>query len=190
MITDLLSFAKSPERQARYVDLDEIVGGVLRLLSPQARKLGISVEFQGGGTVGVHGDEDQLKQVFVNLVLNAIEAIEEKGRVQVSMNRVAGEKGEFWQVRIHDDGVGIPAELREEIFNPFFTTKTKGTGLGLAVSNQIVGEHGGFIEIEEAGSSGTSILVHLPADPRLPDETELGVAAVVHAAGLGGGKSC
>jgi signal transduction histidine kinase len=82
--------------------------------------------------------------------------------VQVSTEVGDVEGAEFCIVRVRDTGAGIPAELREDIFNPFFTTKAKGTGLGLAVSHQIVKEHGGFINVESSPGEGAEFTVHLP----------------------------
>ena len=106
------------------------------------------------------GDPQQLQQVFLNLLLNAAEAIGESGTITVRTGH--DEQAKTVAVSIKDTGSGIAAELREKIFHPFFTTKGKGTGLGLAVSKRIVEEHGGSIEVDNPVSGGVTFTIILP----------------------------
>jgi len=105
----------------------------------------------------VEGDSDQLKQVFLNMMQNAVEAMNGVGTLTVGTRIGDG----TIQVLIRDSGPGIPVEIRERIFDPFFTTKTEGTGLGLAISRNIVQDHGGAISVESS-SRGTTFLLQLP----------------------------
>ncbi|MBU1741077.1 MAG: sensor histidine kinase, partial [Proteobacteria bacterium] len=103
---------------------------------------------------------DQMTQVFLNLVVNALEAMPQGGRLEVS----AGQDGGFLEVRVGDTGAGIaPADLTR-LFDPFFSTKKKGSGLGLAIAQRIVDNHGGTIRAESEPDKGTTFVVRLPLD--------------------------
>ena len=119
------------------------------------------------------GDPQQLQQVFLNLLLNAADAISDGGKITVKT--CADEEGKTVAIELHDTGKGIPAELAEKIFLPFFTTKGKGkgSGLGLAVSKRIVEEHGGSIEFANSSSGGVTFTIMLPVKA----EENRGVAA-------------
>ena len=119
----------------------------------------------------VQADAEQLKQVFLNLALNAFQAMSGGGRLHVS-TRVARDELAFWregarradvvEIRFRDTGPGIPEESRENVFLPFFTTKEKGTGLGLAICQRIVKAHQGSIVVRSPLGEGAELLVSLP----------------------------
>ena len=114
------------------------------------------------GELDAMGDEGQLAQVFQNLVRNAVDAMPGGGVVRVHLSRqVAGEGGEIC-IKVTDHGPGIPPELLDKIFLPFFTTKERGSGLGLAVAYSIIQHHGGRIEASSALNAGTTFRVILP----------------------------
>ena len=108
------------------------------------------------------GDPQQLQQVFLNLLLNAADAVPEGGKITIKTSH--DKEGKTIAIRVQDTGKGIPAELKERIFQPFFTTKGrgKGTGLGLAVSKRIVEEHGGSIDVARNEAGGASFKIVLP----------------------------
>jgi signal transduction histidine kinase len=110
----------------------------------------------------VHGDRDLLNQVFLNLLLNALDAVQKGGRIQVRAGSDA-DRG-FVSVDVTDNGSGIPAHVIGSIFDPFFTTKAtgQGTGLGLSMSRSIVRQHGGEIRVQSAVGAGTTFSVLLP----------------------------
>jgi signal transduction histidine kinase len=108
----------------------------------------------------IFGDPQQLQQVFLNLLLNAADAIADGGEITVKTRW--NEKGRIVAIELHDTGKGIPPDIMEKIFQPFFTTKRKGTGLGLAVSKRIVEEHGGNIAVANAISGGVTVTIMLP----------------------------
>jgi signal transduction histidine kinase len=99
---------------------------------------------------------------MMNIILNAIQAIEDGGVVDVVTRRFVKEKSHFVQIEVRDSGVGIPEKDLENIFNPFFTTKDDGVGLGLAISNQIIQEHGGYLALESRVGQGTAFFINLP----------------------------
>ena len=164
LINELLSFARSPTRSLQLVDLNDSLTRVVALLDAEARKHQLTLSC-ALSTDGVHAsaDADQLKQVLINLVLNAIQATPPGGAVRVTTRLIQHRQQPFAQIEIHDTGVGIPPERIEHLFDPFFTTKDKGTGLGLAIVHQIIAEHGGSINVESKEGQGTSFFVDLPA---------------------------
>jgi len=163
LVTELLGIAKPPARSMADVDLDDLVQRMATLLAPQARRQRVHLEWEGlRAGAAVHGSEDLLKQVFLNLILNAIEATPERGTVSVSTRKAEGQSGRCVQVEVCDTGPGIPAEIRECLFEPFHTTKANGTGLGLSIAHRVVAEHDGFISVESSTGEGTRLLVQLP----------------------------
>jgi two-component system NtrC family sensor kinase len=108
---------------------------------------------------GLLGDYSQLQQVFLNLVINAIQAMPRGGRLIVRINR---EDPHFLRIAVGDTGVGIPQSIIQQIFDPFFTTKEKGTGLGLSTTYSIVKKHGGKILVDSQINQGTTFTVFLP----------------------------
>jgi len=113
-------------------------------------------------------DRDRIKQVFINLYMNAIEAMKEGGEVRVRFSRRAGRLSEEEKERMYavaeviDNGPGIPANVLDRLFDPFFTTKDSGTGLGLSLSHRIVEEHGGFLRVESRPGEGACFGILLP----------------------------
>jgi signal transduction histidine kinase len=167
ILEDFLQFARPREFLARPLELGPLLTRVLDLLSVEAERHGVSLERDLEAAPPVAGDEERLRQVFVNLGLNALEAVRSGGRVRVSVE--LGEPdperpGEppFVTVLVDDDGAGVPPESRDRIFEPFFTTKAKGSGLGLSIVHAIVTQHGGTIAVEEAPEGGARFVVRLP----------------------------
>lgn len=169
LISELLSFAKGPATNVGEVDVGDVVERTMTLLAPQARTLQIQLFRHVADMAPLLADSDQVLQVLINIVLNAIQATPAGGAVSVEARVVDNETGPICQIEIRDNGPGIPAEIREAIFNPFFTTKDKGTGLGLPIAHRIVAEAGGFITVESVQGVGSRFLVHLPLSQPLSD---------------------
>jgi signal transduction histidine kinase len=160
LITDLLAFGKSTSTERRVVDLAPTLDQVMRLLDSSARKRDITLEMQADENAdAAWADPDQMKQIVLNLVLNAIEA-SPNGRT-VTLAVLAGPKDHV-TVEVRDQGSGIPPDKLESIFHPFFTTKEQGTGLGLSLVHQMIVEHGGDITVESEVDKGTTFRVTLP----------------------------
>jgi PAS domain S-box-containing protein len=142
-------------------DLNELLEDAVSMLRPRLREGDVTVELRTGALPPVRCASQELRQTFLNLIRNAIDATGGKGRVTVT-SRAAGDQV---AVDVHDDGGGIPPELFDRIFDPFFTTKGvgEGTGLGLAISWQIVQSHGGHIQAHSDPGGGTTFTVYLPA---------------------------
>jgi len=164
LIEELLGLAHSPLHAPARCDLRALVGDVVTLLAPQARRSKVTLRIVGEGVTEASVDAGRVKQVIMNLLLNAIEASPPDSVVTVSVRSVghAG-KGTVCRVEVCDRGRGIPQERHDDVFTPFFTTKDLGTGLGLAVAHQIVTEHGGDITFTSECGVGTTFLVTLPA---------------------------
>ncbi|MCD6404243.1 MAG: ATP-binding protein, partial [Planctomycetes bacterium] len=116
------------------------------------------IEVQEAGEVHITADGEQLRQVFLNLGLNALDATDGRGPVVFRLKETAG--GAL--VRTLDAGRGVETAIREQIFEPFFTTKTTGTGLGLSIARRIIEDHGGTLELEEGPEGWTCVKVFLP----------------------------
>ena len=167
LITDLLSFARPSKPNVAPENVSDVVDNIARILESQAKEKGIAIERQFGENLPKAWiDREQMKQVFMNLILNAIQAMKGTGKVTL-VSRAVTKNGtqpaaEFVQIEVKDNGVGIPEANLQHIFDPFFTSKDEGSGLGLAVSYQIVQEHGGFVTVESKVGRGTSFFVHVP----------------------------
>jgi signal transduction histidine kinase len=149
-----------PKPKRERLDLAALVSSVLEFSSGELAQAAIVVEVAATpGLPDVVADESQLRQALLNLVRNAKEAMATGGRLRVEV----GEAGPD-QVRLvlADDGPGIAHENLTKIFEPFFSTKVKGTGLGLALVQQIVSEHGGRIEVDCPPGGGTRFTILLP----------------------------
>ncbi|MCP4640138.1 MAG: PAS domain-containing protein [bacterium] len=174
IVSRLLDFARPKPVSFAPQDLRAIIEEVLLLVENQTRKQSIRVEtgFPEEG-VDVFGDEQQLHQVFLNLVLNAIDAMRQTDegvlRIDVGLDRMYLRRNgspplvmDCVKVAVTDSGIGIGPDGLDRVFTPFFTTKETGTGLGLAVVHGIVTEHGGEVDVRSAANQGTTFTVSLP----------------------------
>jgi len=157
MIKDLLLFARPPQPRMTPVDVAGLIRTTADLLSgdPALRAVTVRVE---GGVPPVEGDAELLKIVFQNLVVNGAQAMHGQGAIAIALEATDG----VCRVTVRDGGPGIPADVRERIFTPFFTTKARGTGLGLPTAKRIVEAHGGSIAVNCPPAGGTTVEVTLP----------------------------
>jgi signal transduction histidine kinase len=167
VVRRLLDFARQAESLRAKADLNEIVDDVLILTKHLLQTSGVQSEIRLGKDLPwVTVDRDQIKQVVINLVNNALYAMPEGGRLAVETAEQA-RYGQPWvTLTVRDTGVGIPAENLERIFEPFFTTRGDrgGTGLGLSVTYGIVTDHAGMIEVESQVQNGSAFTVWLPLE--------------------------
>ena len=163
LINDLLLFSRPAPDEREPTDLNELVGQITRLLEAEARKRDVSFSWHADPTLPlVIVNDAQVKQVLMNVVLNAIQACGTHGTVDVR-TRAEESRGERWcAVVVADSGAGIAPEHLEQIFDPFFTTKDAGSGLGLFIARQIVTDHGGFISTAARAQGGTEFRVYFP----------------------------
>ena len=170
LVNELLDFARPSNPKLEFEDVNTIIDGMILLVTTESKKKNIQIAKQYTPDLpSVKVDREQIKQVFLNILLNAIEATPEHGEITVKTRSFLKPGGEpHVQVEIKDTGCGIPKEHLEEIFNPFFTRKTSGSGLGLSISNQIVQDHKGYIDVESRVNQGSSFFVNLPVDQDHP----------------------
>ncbi|HZZ84687.1 MAG TPA: ATP-binding protein [Anaeromyxobacteraceae bacterium] len=161
ILEDFLQFARPREFVAHTVPVETVLTKVLDLLEGQAERRSVEVIRDFHPVPPVRGDEERLRQVVMNLALNAVEAIPAGGFLRVSSAVEAADAADV-VIHVDDDGPGIPAELRERIFEPFFTTKPAGSGLGLSIVHAIVTQHGGTISAGESPEGGARFTLRLP----------------------------
>jgi signal transduction histidine kinase len=163
ILTNMLLFAKQQKPAMVRVDAAAIVDAAMRLLEPMTGSRGISLDRSVSGHPSLDGDPELLKQVLLNVVLNAVQATTGGGRIAVSVR----DENAGAVIEVSDEGEGIREEDRERIFDPFFSTKVKGTGLGLAIASRIMQAHGGFIRVRSELGRGSAFALHFPpaADP-------------------------
>jgi PAS domain S-box-containing protein len=164
----LLDQAAAGPAERVALDVVVLIDECLLFLKPRLKKATV-VRAMETETHWILGDDSQLQQVFINLLLNAIESMTGEGTVRVTVAHTDGAGGRGHCIRIEDNGRGIPIEHRQHIFDPFFTRgKTQGKGLGLFVADRIINTHGGKIVAEESPLGGTAMIVNLPAYTETP----------------------
>lgn len=173
MIARLLSFARMKAFDKKTVDLNRVIKETIDLMSATLIKRRIEVMMNLNNNAFVEGDSNLLSQVFMNLTINAIDAMPSGGRISISTSTFRPERqalnplleeGEYVALKFSDTGKGIPPEIKDRVFEPFFTTKgAKGTGLGLSIVYRIIKEHKGAITAESQPGKGTTFYIYLPA---------------------------
>ncbi|MGH7899176.1 MAG: sensor histidine kinase, partial [Candidatus Binatia bacterium] len=165
-ISHLLKYAKEEELQLANVNLASVVDSALTQMRAKLdeAKVAVARNYIGGPTVSVDGDK--LRQVFANVIDNAIDALAPVAEGRKIELFIENGRPNQTTVRIRDNGSGIPPEKLGKIFNPFFTTKEKGTGLGMAISKKLVEAHEGTIEVESEPGRGTEFTIVLPLPAR------------------------
>jgi two-component system sensor kinase FixL len=157
MMKDLLLFARPPKPKRAPIDLVPLVRATASLLSadPELRDVDIDVE---GTAPAMFADADMLRVVFQNIFINSAHAMQGKGRIRVAVQSV----DTTCQIAFIDGGTGIPPDIREKIFTPFFTTKARGSGLGLPTVKRLIEAHNGQVAIDCPPAGGTTVVLRLP----------------------------
>jgi len=170
LVNELLEFARPSEPKLEMEDINAILEGMLLLISTETKKKFVQVVKEYTSKLPqVTVDREQIKQVFLNILLNALDATPENGTITVKTRSFLKPGGEHYvQVEVTDTGCGIPSEYLEDIFTPFFTTKIKGSGLGLSISNQIIQDHKGYIDVESYVNRGSTFFINLPVSQDHP----------------------
>ncbi len=159
VVKTFLNFTKPVELKLAEEDLAALVQGLLQFLTPEAQLKNVALEWKWEGKeAAVRADADLLKQAFLNLLRNGMEAMPEGGALAVGLEA----EGADWVLKIADEGVGIPEESRAKIFQLYFTTKAQGSGIGLAVTYRVVQLHNGSIHFDSRSGAGTTFTVRLP----------------------------
>ncbi len=161
-IGELLDYARPHTLQLEKIEISEVVTKSLMLVSTDAEGAGVSVTTALEKPLYTLGDRDKLNQVFLNLLLNAIQALEAQEGEKALHLRLYGDNDRII-CSVEDSGVGVARENQTRVFDPYFTTKAEGTGLGLTMSAKIIEEHQGSIELQSSPGHGTVVTVNLPA---------------------------
>jgi PAS domain S-box-containing protein len=161
IVQDLLVFARPREVRAGPTDVKALLTTTIEHLKRDPALAGVAIEVSGDGAV-VNVDAEQLQLAIQNVLMNAAQAMNSQGRIQISIQR----QGAEWTIAMADTGPGMPDDVKEKAFEPFFTTRSRGTGLGLPIAKRVVEAHGGRIAIDTPPSGGTVVSVSLPAAHR------------------------
>jgi signal transduction histidine kinase len=159
LLSDLLAFREAPKPNMQEQKLLPIMERCVELLEPLAQERNVAIRIQAD-KADAHAavDAKHLTQVLTNLILNALAAVPEGGFIDLHLAR----NGSGFLIDVHDTGPGVPPEAREHLFEPFYTTRSEGSGLGLAVSRELVNRMGGTLEYRDGGT-GATFAIHLPA---------------------------
>jgi two-component system NtrC family sensor kinase len=169
IIKGLLGFSRKAAYEKVELSLNDLLEATLGMVRNQARFHNIQFRIEMAPDLRpVVADPNQLQQVFLNMLINAADAMEERGQITMCTRNIKVDERDFVEVEFTDTGPGIPPEHLGKIFEPFFTTKPvgKGTGLGLSVSYGIVKRHGGDILVRSSPGKGASFFIRLPASPQ------------------------
>lgn len=160
LLSNMLLFATAPGARLKEVDIREVIEESL-LLTRGHEKKGVSVKAWYEGRTRIMGDQAQLRQLFLNLLLNSLDAVDEGGSLSIR-TRLDEKTGDFLQIEMKDTGKGIPEEHLDRIFDPFFSTKERGTGLGLAIVAAVINSHNGSIDVRSKQGEGAEFCISLP----------------------------
>lgn len=157
IMTNMILFAKPHKPALKAINLDGVLEESIAMCLPFADSGDVKIS-KAVFASEISGDRELLKQVFMNIIINAIHSMPDGGRVDVAMRKAEG----FVIVEIRDNGAGIKQEIIEKIFDPFFSTKDKGTGLGLAIAAKIIQSHGGYIKVDSEENKGSGFGLYFP----------------------------
>ncbi|HDO21673.1 MAG TPA: hypothetical protein ENG86_02305, partial [Nitrospirae bacterium] len=165
IIKGLLGFSRAMPAEKNEININKTLRHSIGMIKNQAKFHNISMEMKLDESLPVvNGDASQIEQVFLNLFINAADAMNDKGEIRIKTSNIQIDNKPYVEIVISDTGPGIPEANMSRLFEPFFTTKPvgKGTGLGLAVSHGIIRKHGGHIVVQSRPGEGASFLVRLP----------------------------
>jgi signal transduction histidine kinase len=165
IVRDLLNFSKQTSVAFEEVDILNIINESISLIEYQLGPKNIKIIRDLPPSLPkIKGDITQLKQIFINIILNAVDAMPEGGTITIKAEEVEKEGNKYIRISVKDTGTGIPEEILQKVFDPFFTTKKKekSAGLGLSVTKGLVEKHGGNIEIKSKVGEGTTVIIELP----------------------------
>jgi signal transduction histidine kinase len=158
LVGDFLDYGRPLKLSTREVDVGELIREVLALISAKAEKDRVKIHYQNGSLPNLFIDPELIKTCIFNSILNAFQAMPEGGELTVSTNMSNGRAS----IIIQDTGIGVPKENLSRLFEPFFSTKSAGLGLGLAMTRRVVEEHGGKVDFQSLEGKGSTITISLP----------------------------
>jgi signal transduction histidine kinase len=164
IVRNFLEFSRPPKLKVQRLSPSDVVDMALQLMRPRLESYGVAVQVERTMKLPeIQADPEQLKEVLVNLLVNACEAMPAGGFITIKEEEgVAPEVGRVVIIRVSDNGPGIPPNIQDQVFQPFFSTKEEGTGLGLAIASRIVEDHGGWIDLTSREGAGTTFSLTLP----------------------------
>jgi signal transduction histidine kinase len=163
IVQNFLEFSRPPKLMMQPISPSAIVDNALQLLSHRLKSYAVEVRVTRLAALPeVQGDPEQLKEVLVNLIINACEEMKEGGTITIEERLFGQQPHQYAVLSIADSGPGIPEDLKQKVFQPFFTTKDEGTGLGLSIASRIVNEHGGRLSLETGCAHGATFVISLP----------------------------
>ena len=169
-IQELLDFGRPTKVSIKECSVNDLINGVLSFSAAMLRKQSIIVVMQLDNKLSkILADTEKLKQVFVNIIINAAEAMPSGGKLEI----ITKEMDNMVSISFSDTGEGIPAEEKSRIFDPFYTTKKTGTGLGLSISYQSIQLHGGTIEVDSELNKGSTFIINFPVTLQFSDRSDL-----------------
>ena len=160
VIKGLLDFAKPSIGQIEAQSIGQLIKNILLITYKYAQQHHVKINYHSDEDMMVMIDEEKLKQAFVNIILNSIQAMPHGGNIYLEVTSKDG----WVNISFKDEGVGIPPDKLEKIYEPFYTTKDTGTGLGLPITHRIIEEHKGYMEISSTVGIGTTIHIYLPIE--------------------------
>jgi two-component system sensor histidine kinase AtoS len=160
IVEQFLRFAKPAPPLFKKTEIAPVFDEILQLLKPQLEREQISVHKGFDALPLITLDREQMKQVALNLLMNAIQAMPEGGRLDLSAR--VSEDNLWMKLSVRDSGIGIPPEDLKKLFDPFFSTKEGGIGLGLSIAHRIIDQHHGKVEVESHPGEGTTFHLWLP----------------------------
>ncbi|GBC59571.1 histidine kinase [Desulfonema ishimotonii] len=170
IVQNFLEFSRPPKLRMQQISPSTVVDMALQLLAHRLKSYDVTPGVNRKEMLpAVAADPEQLKEVLVNLIINACESMEKDQHGNISIHEqefFSKSLGHVSVIRVSDDGSGIPEAVQEKIFQPFFTTKEDGTGLGLSIAARIIRQHGGLLEVKSIEGYGTTFVITLPAVPR------------------------
>jgi len=162
LVSDILLYSGEIPFKKTEVNINKVINEVLLLVDKDLTEKGISVRTSFGENISlIRGDKEKLQEVFINIVINAFHSMEEGGNLTVQTECVCEKTPKTVKAVISDTGKGIPEDILDKVFTPFFTTKTVGSGLGLTVAREIIRRHNGTMNIHSEVGKGTTVIVEL-----------------------------
>jgi signal transduction histidine kinase len=165
IVGNFLEFSRPPKLKMQKVSPSDAVDMAVQLLRHRLESYDVKVDVKRDGRLPeIPADPDQLKEVLVNLMVNACDAMINGGQITIEEEQSHAENiGSILILRVKDNGPGVPESIQAKLFQPFFSTKEEGTGLGLSIAARIVEEHGGWIDLKSREGQGATFIITLPA---------------------------
>jgi signal transduction histidine kinase len=164
IVRNFLEFSRPPKLKMQRISPSDVVDGAVELLRYRLESYGVEVRLQRDGKLPeILGDPDQLKEVLANLLVNAYEVMVSGGVITIREEQSLDPAlGQTVVIRVSDTGPGISESVRDQVFQPFFSTKEEGTGLGLSIATRIIEDHGGRLDLEANETEGATFVITLP----------------------------